>query len=189
MRQVLATLIAAVMALSAPGIVAGNDGRDHEYEPAKARTPIKHLVVIFDENVSFDHYFGIYPKAINPTGDPKFVAAADTPKVNGFTPELLQKNPNLNSANGSGAANPFRLGRTQASTNDQDNDYSPEQMAFHGGKLDLFPLNTGAPGNALGNLVPKAPAPFNTNGLTMAYFDGNTVTALWNYAQHYAMSD
>ncbi|MFY9797854.1 MAG: alkaline phosphatase family protein, partial [Candidatus Nitrosopolaris sp.] len=25
--------------------------------------------------------------------------------------------------------------------------------------------------------------------LVMGYFDGNTVTALWNYAQHYAMSD
>ena len=23
----------------------------------------------------------------------------------------------------------------------------------------------------------------------MAYFDGNSVTALWNFAQHYAMSD
>ena len=23
----------------------------------------------------------------------------------------------------------------------------------------------------------------------MDYYDGNTVTALWNYAQHYAMSD
>ena len=28
-----------------------------------------------------------------------------------------------------------------------------------------------------------------TTGLTMAYYDGNTVTAIWNYAQHYAMSD
>ncbi|HET6219098.1 MAG TPA: alkaline phosphatase family protein, partial [Acidobacteriaceae bacterium] len=28
-----------------------------------------------------------------------------------------------------------------------------------------------------------------TTGLTMAYYDGNTVTAMWNYAQHYAMSD
>ena len=25
--------------------------------------------------------------------------------------------------------------------------------------------------------------------ITMGYFDGNTVTALWNYAQHFAMSD
>ncbi len=24
-------------------------------------TPIQHLVVIFQENVSFDHYFGTYP--------------------------------------------------------------------------------------------------------------------------------
>jgi phospholipase C len=23
----------------------------------------------------------------------------------------------------------------------------------------------------------------------MNYYDGNTVTAMWNYAQHYAMSD
>ena len=29
---------------------------------APTATPIKHLVVIFDENVSFDHYFGTYPK-------------------------------------------------------------------------------------------------------------------------------
>jgi phospholipase C len=28
-----------------------------------------------------------------------------------------------------------------------------------------------------------------TKGLVMSYFDGNTVTALWNYAQRYAMSD
>jgi phospholipase C len=29
----------------------------------------------------------------------------------------------------------------------------------------------------------------NQNGLVMGYYDGNTVTALWNYAQHFAMSD
>src|SRR5438445_9987135 len=28
-------------------------------------TTIQHLVVIFQENVSFDHYFGTYPKALN----------------------------------------------------------------------------------------------------------------------------
>ena len=26
-------------------------------------------------------------------------------------------------------------------------------------------------------------------GIVMDYFDGNTVTALWNYAQYYSMSD
>ena len=29
-------------------------------------TPIEHVVVIFQENVSFDHYFGTYPIAANP---------------------------------------------------------------------------------------------------------------------------
>ncbi|MGH3208528.1 MAG: alkaline phosphatase family protein, partial [Trebonia sp.] len=36
-------------------------------------TPIKHIVTIFDENVSFDHYFGTYPYAANTDGT-KFVA-------------------------------------------------------------------------------------------------------------------
>jgi hypothetical protein len=34
----------------------------------RTTTPIKHLVVIFQENVSFDHYFGTYPKAANTSG-------------------------------------------------------------------------------------------------------------------------
>ena len=33
-------------------------------------TPIKHLVVIFQENVSFDHYFGTYPNATGQGGSP-----------------------------------------------------------------------------------------------------------------------
>ncbi len=37
-------------------------------------TPIKHLVVIFQENISFDHYFGTYPVATNPAGEPPFTA-------------------------------------------------------------------------------------------------------------------
>ena len=115
-------------------------------------TPIKHLVVIFQENVSFDHYFGTYPSAANPAGEPAFHARPGTPAVNGYTTALLTKNPNLNPANGAGATNPFRLDRTQAVTRDQGHGYKQEQQAFDGGAMD-------------------------------------TVTALWNYAQHFAMSD
>jgi len=57
-------------------------------------TPIKHLVVIFEENVSFDHYFGTYPNASNPSGEPRFTAAPGTPSVNGLTGVLLTNNPN-----------------------------------------------------------------------------------------------
>ena len=48
-------------------------------------TPIKHLVVIFQENVSFDHYFGTYPFAANSDGHP-FVGAPGTPAVDGLLP-------------------------------------------------------------------------------------------------------
>ena len=32
-------------------------------------TPIKYVVVIFQENNSFDHYFGTYPNALYPSGE------------------------------------------------------------------------------------------------------------------------
>ena len=40
-------------------------------------TPIQHLVVIFEENVSFDHYFGTYPNAANTDGQPVPRTAGD----------------------------------------------------------------------------------------------------------------
>ena len=154
-------------------------------------TPIKHLVVIFQENVSFDHYFGTYPTALNLSGEPPFVAAKGTPTVNGLSGALLVRNAtSMSAANGAGATNPFRLSPAQASTADQDHDYTPEQQALHGGLVDLYPKYTGAGGTALGGpLPPNSPAIFSTPGLVMGYYDGNTVTALWNYAQHFAMSD
>ncbi|HEY3852481.1 MAG TPA: alkaline phosphatase family protein [Steroidobacteraceae bacterium] len=149
-------------------------------------TPIKHLVVIFQENVSFDHYFATYPHAANPSGEPKFVAAPETPAVNGLSGALLTNNPNaLNTqVNGAGATNPFRLDRSEAATADQDHDYTPEQVAFDHGLMDAFPASVGTAG------PPPTGTPIAlTTGLTMGYYDGNTVTAIWNYAQRYAMSD
>jgi phospholipase C len=148
-------------------------------------TPIQHVVVIFGENISFDHYFATYPKALNPPGQPRFIAAPNTPSVNGLSPGLLNSNPNLNPANGAGAANPFRLNRNQALTADQSHSYGPEQASFDHGLMDLFPSKTGAAG---GTPVLYPPVT-NTTGMVMGYFDGNTVNALWNYAQHFAMSD
>ncbi len=146
-------------------------------------TPIHHLVVIFDENISFDHYFGTYPHAANAPGEPPFTAAPGTPAVNGLTQALLTHNPNLaNAENGDVASNPFRLSRTQAWTSSQSHDYALEQMAYDGGKADRFPRYTGR--GMLGGT-----GAFFTPAQVMGYYDGNTVTALWNYAQHFAMSD
>ena len=151
-------------------------------------TPIQHVVVIFGENESFDHYFGVYPKATNPPGQPRFTALPNTPSVNGFSPGLLTSNPNLNPANGAGASNPFRLNRTQALTADQNHSYGPEQASFDRGLMDLFPTNTGTAGSASSMSV-LTPAVVTTKGLVMGYYDGNTVTAMWEYAQHFALND
>src|SRR5215469_4403553 len=175
LRWAAAILLATNLAVTSPIALAGN-GQEEGKSAAAAKsgvTPIKHLVVIFQENVSFDHYFGTYPNAANPPNEPHFKAAAGTPNVNGLTAGLLTNNPNLNPLNLTGASNPFRLDRSQAATSDQDHDYTPEQAAFDGGLMDLFPLNTGVPGPP-----PGAPPIATTNGLVMGYYDGNTVTAL-----------
>ncbi|KGX09643.1 phospholipase C [Burkholderia pseudomallei] len=149
----------------------------------RTATPIKHLVVIYGENVSFDHYFGTYPNAANPPGEPAFSAASGTPSINGLSGLLLTANPNAtNPANGAGASNPFRLDRTQAATADQNHAYTAEEQAYDNGLADLFPKYTG-------NGSSGGAGAFGTTGQVMGYFDGNTVTALWNYAQRFAMSD
>jgi len=186
MQKLAASALVTLMitgTVPAPSYAEGGFGNGSGY--GQTATPIKHLVVIFQENVSFDHYFGTYPYATNPKGEPWFVAKPGTPTVNGLTGTLLNTNPNAtNSVNGMGATNPFRLDRSQAATADQDHDYTPEQAAEDFGLMDAFPFSVGTAG------PPPSGTPIvGTTGLTMGYYDGNTVTALWNYAQRYAMSD
>jgi phospholipase C len=183
------SIVSFTAGLLAAGAVLGSafagENVGENAQSSRTATPIKHLVVIFQENVSFDHYFATYPNAANPSGEPRFVAAPGTPSVNGLTGALLTHNPNAaNPVNGIGKTNPFRLDRSEASTADQDHDYTPEQLAFDHGLMDAFPASVGTAG------PPPTGTPIvATTGLTMGYYDGNTVTALWNYAQHYAMSD
>jgi phospholipase C len=200
--QVITATVAAI-ALSAAGATSavassGSTAAHHAGHGSPTVTPIKHLVVIFDENVSFDHYFGTYPYATNPKGEPAFHAKPGTPTVNGLynnvvnghpTGPLLTSNPN--------GSNPLLLGRGDPMTCDQDHDYTAEQLAADHGAEDAYPANTG------GNLTlaqcltgftykgkPEAlPKGGKTNKAVMDYYDGNSVTGLWNYAQHFAMSD
>jgi phospholipase C len=174
--------IAAGIAVVAGGSIAPaafGATSDHQHTVVmtsytRTTTPIKHVVVIYDENNSFDHYFGTYPNATNTDGTP-FHAAKGTPKVNGLTPALLHHNPNL--------YNPQRLSPSEALTCDQNHGYTAEQQAFDNGKMDKFVQYTE------NDTCSGQPIAYGTPGLVMDYFDGNTVTALWNYAQHYSMSD
>ncbi len=176
------TVIATAVSCGATVFAEEQDGdRDNAIQTA---TPIKHLVILFNENRSFDHYFATYPNAGNPPGEFPFKAKPHTPKVNNLAnANLLVNNPNFtNSGDGTDAAEPFRLDRTQANTASQNHNYTPEQQAYDNGKADLFPKYTGRG-------TPGGVGAFATKGQVMGYFDGNTVTAIWNYAQHFAMND
>jgi phospholipase C len=209
-RRLLSGCATAALAIALAAVSVRADEADHY----PTTTPIKHLVVIFQENVSFDHYFGTYPQAQNNPGETPFYASKSTPKsintlltpldVNDdFKPlgiDLINKNPNSNPnapvapnnmdgvtpiRNGSDATNPFRLSPTQALTQDQNHLERPEQAAYNDGNMDGFPAWVGS-----GGPPPSTPPDATgTKGLVMGHFDGNTVTALWNYAQHFALND
>ncbi|HUK56172.1 MAG TPA: alkaline phosphatase family protein [Nitrospiria bacterium] len=147
---------------------------DTGHHESETTTPINHVVVIFQENVSFDHYFATYPNAANTDGS-TFTPKSGTPAVNGLNePLLAPNNPN--------SVQPFRLSHDQAETCDQDHGYTDEQKAFDHGLMDKFVETVG---RGAGTCVDYGYGP----GLVMGYYDGNTVTALWNYAQNFAMSD
>jgi phospholipase C len=146
---------------------------------AQTATPIKHVVVLFDENISFDHYFGTYPFAQNQPGEPQFTAKPNTPTVNGLNNTLLDANPNLN--------NPQRLSPNQALTCDMNHGYTAEEQAFDGGLMDQFVQKVTGGGCTQSNDPNQGN--YGPNGIDMDYYDGNTVTALWNYAQNYTLND
>jgi phospholipase C len=168
----------SVLAASALTLLPVYPVSAQDKDGSSTKTPIKHFVVIFQENVSFDHYFGTYPHAKKNNDGTNYFRGAkeDTPRVNSLeSAGLLTSNPN--------GVNPFRIDRSVPNTCDQDHAYGDEQFAFHGGLMDRF----------AGTLPNGRPFSCNDKNLgpnsTLGYYDGNTVTALWNYAQHFAMSD
>jgi phospholipase C len=185
-RWILPVLV--VCGVAAAGSASARSNAASTQARGNTVTPVQHVVVIFGENISFDHYFGTYPNAANTDGQP-FHAQAGTPSVDGLTPGLLTNNPNTN--------NPQRLDSSPLGlpgdaggqiTCDQDHNYTDEQKAFDGGAMDLFVQTLGS---TFGNLPGTSPAiPCSSlKPVVMDYYDGNTVTALWNYAQRFAMSD
>ncbi|MGI8752550.1 MAG: phospholipase C [Acidimicrobiales bacterium] len=94
-------------------------------------------------------------------------------RSNTWSSSSLTANPN--------GENPNRLDHSMPLVCDQDHNYTPEQLAFDHGLMDQFPQNT--------QVESCSPPDQKPPGLVMDYYDGNTVTGLWNYAQHFAMSD
>ena len=163
----------ALNSISIQSVVAEtNSGIANTVITTTTSTPIKHLIVIFQENISFDHYFATYPYAKNSPGEPSFLALPGTPSINGLTKALLNNNTNL--------VDPFRMNKQDAKTVascDNNHTYTAIQKSYNSGLMDKFVESSGI---IRDNCSPNQ---------VMGYFDGNTVTALWNYAQHFSMSD
>ncbi|MCZ2404213.1 alkaline phosphatase family protein [Paenarthrobacter sp. Z7-10] len=178
-------LTAGMVGLGAPAAMAAQHHGPPTGHHGTTATPIKHVVVIFGENVSFDHYFATYPQAANIPGETQqgtgipaagFHPAKSTPKN-----IATLRQDNLLAPNNPNSVQPSRLSPSQAVTCDQDHNYTAEQNAYNGGAMDQFVKYTSR--DACGANQYGRP------GLTMDYYDGNTVTGIWNYAQNYAMSD
>jgi len=174
LRTILATTLSAATILT-PAVAGGwmPTGDSAGDAAGSTATPIRHVVVIFRENVSFDHYFATYPHAANPPGVPAFHAAPNSPRANGLNAQLLQHNPRKYTSQ--------RLSRDEALTCDRDHGYTAEQKAFDGDRTDRC-------GEFTGQDV-GSPPEIGMPGPVMDYSDGHTVTAPWNYAQRFALSD
>jgi len=180
LRWIAATLLAANLITITPGPVFAGPNKNGG---GPTTTPIQHVVVIFQENVSFDHYFATYPNAANPSEEIPFKAKSNTPTVNGLTQGLLEHNLNKDAA--AFIYQPVRLDPSQNYTCDMNHDYTPEQQAFDTGLMDKFPEFTAT-------ACPASTYPDVSGlgaGIVMGYYDGNTVAGLWNYAQHFALND
>jgi phospholipase C len=113
MRRLLSTLACALVAVvltSAPGHAATSPQPD-------TRTPIKHLVVLMQDNHSFDSYFGTYPGADG-------IPAGVCQRVNLVRPSTK------------GCVKPFRLGTT--TPEDLSQGIGVQKRQYDGGKMDGF---------------------------------------------------
>ena len=194
-RRLLPLLVVAGIVAAATTAASSRANPPGPPGPGKA-TPIKHLVVIFQENVSFDHYFGTYPHAANSDGQPfhgaggaKINGLYNTPGLNGQG-TLLTNNPN--NAKDGNQVNPRRLDPADINdvlTCDQDHNYNDEQKAFDDGKMDQFVTSVGTgPTGSFGNNNSPEGVPCNAD-MVMNYYDGNMVTGMWNYAKNFGLSD
>jgi phospholipase C len=76
--------------------------------------------------------------------------------------------------------NPPRLTPAQAYTCSQNHSYGPEQQAVDSGLMDRFPKFTGRT---------TSEGCASDGSTVLGYFDGNTVAAMWNYAQNFSIND
>lgn len=143
------------------------------------RTRVKYVFVIYQENRSFDSYFGTFPGA-----DGLFSRApGQTP---GFEQEFIK-------ADGTkGSIHPFRIGPREFAADLDDADHSHVALVAKmnvgksGPKMDQFAEFEERKHTPSGNPSLQAR---QFGELAMAYVDGDTVPFLWRYANRFVLYD
>ena len=171
------------------------------------RQRVKYVFVLFQENRSFDHYFGTFPGANGLFSDPDGTAR-DPAATPGFVQPLYNTDGSL------GTISPFRIGQQEHAADLDDVDHGHPRMAS---KMNLDPSTavpnmdrfavaeelkyvTGGLGysrstyNSIPTLPDKAAnAPTNEakqfGELAMAYVDCDTVPFMWKWAHNFALFD
>jgi len=141
---------------------------------------IKYVFVIYQENRSFDSYFGTFPGANGLYSQ----AAADTP---GFTQAIT----NIDGTKGT--VSPFRIGPAQYAADTDDVDHSHARTTA---KMDvqsgIAQMDGFAATEELKYYTPPANPTLQAKQmgeLTMAYEDCDTVPLLWAYADRFVLFD
>ena len=152
---------------------------------ALLRRKIKYVFVLYQENRSFDSYFGTFPSAEGIFSHP----AKDTP---GFYQPLT------NTDGTSGTIQPFRIGPKEFASDTDDVDHSHPmivaKMNIENGapKMDRFAISEEGKRvkkGILGAAGKPSLAAKQMGELAMAYEDCDTIPLLWRYADRFVLFD
>lgn len=147
---------------------------------AALRAHVKHVFILFQENRSFDSYFGSFPGARNLFSQPPEA----TP---GYVQEIVDTD------GSKGTIRPFRIGPAQhaADTDDVDHSYPREALKMHVvdgiARMDQYVVQEELKYTPSGGNPPLKAKQYGE--LTMAYEDCDTIPFLWDYASRFVLFD
>ena len=194
-------LSVAMVALASAGALAANAPDYHAVAPSKdiasflaaapasapneaaliaaLRKKVKHVFVIYQENRSFDSYFGTFPGADGLYSRPSNEMA-------GFSQVII------NTDGTKSMIQPFRIGKAQSAADTDDIDHSHSWTVFkmdtvNGmAKMDRYAQGEEKKYSPTGNPSLKAK---QFGELAMAHEDCDTVPLLWRYADRFTLFD
>lgn len=143
------------------------------------RKKVKHVFVLYQENRSFDFYFGTFPGANGIYSKP----AADTP---GFSQPYIDLDGKTRTLQ------PFRIGPKEFAADIGDENHSHPslvaKMDIVDGrpKMDRFAMVEEQ--HSLKNGIPSTRS-WNKALLSMAHVDGDTIPFLWKWANEFVLCD